>query len=150
MLHSFINPPVDPSNNNEDGTAMTHRTASQSFEMRRQIEKQRSMIGSYEAAAKKSLIEAHGSATSTDESPRTRAGYYDELRQTLGIKNDDTKKNPYNSNRQSDDISSDRGGALRSDRPQTLGVKKGSLSIPKRPSGPTFREPQSRSFNPFS
>lgn len=147
MLHDFTSPVSANNLDNTDATGMTHRTASQSFEQRREIERQRTTIGSYEAAAKKVLIETQTSHLTGGESNVPRADYYNELRQSIGIKTDDTKRNPYNADRQANRSSAGREDKYSSR--QSLNAKTGGLSIPKRPTRATFHEPQGRSFNPY-
>ncbi|MEO5950466.1 MAG: hypothetical protein ABIQ04_03385 [Candidatus Saccharimonadales bacterium] len=146
MIHDYINPSSTPFDNT-DATAMTHRTANQSFNKRREIENNRSTIGSYEDAATKARIEAHKSMGADIEPSILKTDYYSEVRESLGIKSD-IKRNPYRMDRQEN-----RTKAGRTDkRPerQSSNSKTGGLTIPKRPSTPAFREPQGRSFNPFS
>lgn len=147
MIHDYIDPVSAGKLDSTDATAMTHRTASQSFEKRRDIERTRTTIGSYEAAAKKSLIEAHDAAVFGGEAQVPKSDYYKDVRESLGIKKDDRTRNPYSTDRQGDRDSAGRRGA--GNNLQALNAKTGGLAIPKRPIQPTFREPQGRSFNPF-
>jgi hypothetical protein len=147
MIHDFTNPISNPMHQNDDGTAMTHRTAQQSFSKRKEIESTRTTIGSYEAAAKKSLIEAHNAAISGGEAKVGQSGFYDNIRQSIGVKTDDSKRNPYQTARQGN--RSSVGGQDRGNNRQSINAETGGLAIPKRPTGPTFREPPKRSYNPF-
>lgn len=147
MIHDFVDPVSATNLDNTDATGMTHRTASQSFEQRREIERQRTTIGSYEAAAKKVLIETQKSHIDEGVSSAPRSDYYNEMRQSLGIKTDNTNRNPYNADRQGNRSSVGREDKYSSR--QSLNAKTGGLSIPKRPTRTAFHEPQGRSFNPY-
>lgn len=134
MMQNFINPFIDPLKTNS-ATGITSRTARESFRDRRRIDKTRSTIGSYQTAAKRTLLSNYQSNRYDSESDYGTSQNKEntELDNNSGLRG----------NRQStgsNDIGNSR---------QSSNAKAGGLSIPCRSSNPVFREPPTRSYNPY-